>query len=162
MRKGKDSFLVAMAVAVLYFLIGLGLGYSYRRNASQEPIVERVDTLVVRDTVRVTEAKEITRTVLDSVLVPVTDTVRMRDTLYIYMEREQVVWTDSLSRIYASGIEPSIDSVFHFTSKVVEMHYVPVKVRSRWGVGVQVGYGIGKDGLSPYVGAGVSYNLLSW
>lgn len=31
--------------------------------------------------------------------------------------------------------------------------------RKPWGVGVMAGYGAGKDGLSPFVGVGLSYNL---
>ena len=129
-----------------------------------EPPTPMVDTLVIRDTFVVTEPKYVTRRVVDSVLVPVHDTTKIRDTLYAYLGREQVTWEDSLARVYASGVNPQVDSVIHFTQEMVITKEIPViqVKKTRWGIGVQAGAGVGKDGLTPYVGVGVSYNLLSW
>ena len=134
------------------------------RNAPGEPQTIKVDTLVIHDTIKVTEPVSVTKTVVDSVLVPVTDTIRLRDTLYVFMEREQVRWEDSLAVVYASGIDPQVDSVIHFTRDQIIIKEIPViKVKkSRWGIGVQAGATAGKDGVIPYVGVGVSYNILSW
>ena len=98
---------------------------------------------------------------------PVVDTLRVTDTLYVYLDREQVVWQDSLSRVYASGILPQIDSVRHFVKEIVVNREVsvPYKIKSRWGLGVQAGYGAYYDGkirTAPYIGVGISYNILSW
>ena len=99
---------------------------------------------------------------------PVTDTLWKHDTLYVYLEREQIQWQDSLCRVYASGINPQVDSVTHFVQETIITREisVPVKVKSRWGLGIQVGYGAGVNGkqvcLTPYVGVGISYNILSW
>ncbi len=129
-----------------------------------EPPTPRVDTLVIRDTFVVTEPKYVTRRVVDSILVPVHDTTKIRDTLYAYLGREQVTWEDSLARVYASGVNPQVDSVIHFTQEMVITKEIPVihVKKTRWGIGVQAGAGVGKDGLTPYVGVGVSYNILSW
>ena len=134
------------------------------RNAPGEPQTIKVDTLVIHDTIKVTEPVSVTKTVVDSVLVPVTDTIRLRDTLYVFMEREQVRWEDSLAVVYASGIDPQVDSVIHFTRDQIIIKEIPViKVKkSRWGIGVQAGATAGKDGVIPYVGVGVSYNILTW
>ena len=80
------------------------------------------------------------------------------------MEREQVRWEDSLAVVYASGIDPQVDSVIHFTRDQIIIKEIPViKVKkSRWGLGVQAGATAGKDGVIPYVGVGVSYNILTW
>ena len=134
------------------------------RNAPGEPQTIKVDTLVIHDTIKVTEPVSVTKTVVDSVLVPVTDTIRLRDTLYVFMEREQVRWEDSLAVVYASGIDPQVDSVIHFTRDQIiikEISVIKVK-KTRWGLGVQAGATAGKDGVIPYVGVGVSYNILSW
>ena len=53
---------------------------------------ERVDTLVIRDTIKVTEAISMTKRVVDSIPYPVTDTLRLRDTIYVFLEREQIRW----------------------------------------------------------------------
>jgi hypothetical protein len=123
-----------------------------------------VDTLFIRDTIKVTEPKFITKRVVDSIPYPVGDTIRMRDTLFMILEREQIRWEDSLAVVYASGIHPQVDSVIHFTQTQIITKEIPViqVKRTRWGIGVQGGYGIGKDGLTPWVGVGVSYNLVSW
>ena len=42
-----------------------------------------------------------------------------------------------------------------------EIPVIQVK-KTRWGLGIQAGYGASKDGLTPYIGVGVSYNVLSW
>lgn len=157
----KDALIasaVVLLVAVSAFLFGRITG----RNGREGTITERVDTLVIRDTVVSKEPIYVTRRIVDSVLVPVTDTMRVTDTLYVILEREQVMWEDSLARVYASGIRPQVDSVIHFREQVVITREIPVKVASRWGIGFQAGVGAGKAGLTPYVGVGVSYNLLSW
>ena len=39
---------------------------------------------------------------------------------------------------------------------------IPVKANPRWGIGIHGGVGAGKGGITPYVGVGVQYNILSW
>lgn len=128
---------------------------------------EKVDTLIVCDTITQYEPiyKEILK--VEKVLVPVVDTLRVIDTLYVYLEREQVVWQDSLSRVYASGILPQIDSVQHYITERIVTKEVTIHVKKpcRWGVGVHAGYGVqlgDQVRTAPYIGVGVSYNILSW
>lgn len=147
---------------VLASALGFLLGCRCHRNDPGEPPSIKVDTLFVRDTFVVTEPKYVTRRVVDSVPFPVTDTIRMMDTLYVLLERQQVTWEDSLARVYASGIDPHVDSVIHFRKDMVITRDIPVTIKTRWGIGIQAGFGAGKDGLTPYVGVGVSYNILSW
>ena len=159
----EKNILIGMGIVVA-ILIGFLVGHRSGRNDPGETLKTRVDTLVIRDTIRVTEPKYITRRVIDSIPYPVTDTIRLRDTLYLLLERQQVTWEDSLARVYASGVNPHVDSVIHFTRDLIITKEIPViqVKKSRWGVGVQAGVGAGKDGLTPYLGVGVSYNLLSW
>lgn len=161
MIRFNKTILVCVAIAAL---MGFLVGSRCTRISPGEPPKPKVDTLVIRDTFTVTEPKYITRRVVDSVPYPVTDTIRMRDTLFVLLEREQVTWEDSLARVYASGIDPHVDSVIHFTQEMVITKEIPViqVKKTRWGIGVQAGAGVGKDGLTPYVGVGVSYNILSW
>lgn len=149
-------------LVVLLVAVGFLVGRRCARNAPGEPPEIRVDTLVIRDTIKVTEPVSVTTRVVDSIPYPVTDTIRLRDTLYVILEREQVRWEDSLAVVYASGIRPQVDSVIHFSQERIITREIPVKVRSRWGVGVQAGMGVDRSGLTPYVGVGVTYNLLSW
>ena len=165
--KGWQYILTGVGIAVAV-LIGFLIGQKHPQKSPVEPIKEKVDTLLIFDTITLTKPVFVEKIQLDSVYMPVTDTLWKHDTLYVYLEREQIQWQDSLCRVYASGINPQVDSVTHFVQETIvnrEMS-VPVKVKSRWGLGIQVGYGAGINGkqmyLIPYVGVGISYNILSW
>lgn len=147
---------------VLASALGFILGCRCHKQGQGGPPGIKVDTLFIRDTTKVTEPRFVTRRVVDSIPYPVTDTIRMRDTLYVILERQQVTWEDSLARVYASGINPHVDSVIHFRKDMVITRDIPVTIKTRWGVGIQAGVGAGKEGLTPYVGVGVTYNILSW
>lgn len=155
--------MIGMGIVVA-ILIGFLVGRRCPRNAPGETPTPKVDTLFIRDTFKVTEPKYITRRVVDSIPYPVTDTIRKRDTLYVLLERQQVTWEDSLARVYASGVNPQVDSVIHFTQDLIITKEIPViqVKKTRWGIGIQAGATADKDGVLPYVGVGISYNILSW
>lgn len=165
--KGWQYILTGVGIAVAV-LIGFLIGQKHPQKLPVEPIKEKVDTLLIFDTITLTKPVFVEKIQLDSVYMPVTDTLWKHDTLYVYLEREQIQWQDSLCRVYASGINPQVDSVTHFVQETIINREisVPVKVKSRWGLGIQVGYGAGVNGkqvyLTPYVGVGISYNILSW
>lgn len=165
--KGWQYILTGVGIAVAV-LIGFLIGQKHPQKSPVEPIKEKVDTLLIFDTITLTKPVFVEKIQLDSVYMPVTDTLWKHDTLYVYLEREQIQWQDSLCRVYASGINPQVDSVTHFVQETIITREipVPVKVKSRWGLGIQVGYGAGINGkqvyLTPYVGVGISYNILSW
>ena len=165
--KGWQYILTGVGIAVAV-LIGFLIGQKHPQKSPVEPIKEKVDTLLIFDTITLTKPVFVEKIQLDSVYMPVTDTLWKHDTLYVYLEREQIQWQDSLCRVYASGINPQVDSVTHFVQETIINREisVPVKVKSRWGLGIQVGYGAGINGkqvyMTPYVGVGISYNILSW
>ena len=165
--KGWQYILAGVGIAVAV-LIGFLIGQQHPQKSPVEPIKEKVDTLLIFDTITLTKPVFVEKIQLDSVYMPVTDTLWKHDTLFVYLEREQIQWQDSLCRVYASGINPQVDSVTHFVQETIITREisVPVKVKSRWGLGIQVGYGAGINGkqvyLTPYVGVGISYNILSW
>ena len=149
---------------ILLVLIGILIGQKHRQKQPLDPTETKVDTLVIRDTIMQNKPIFVDKIKVDSVLIPVKDTIVIRDSVYIYMDREKITWRDSLCEVYASGIMPQVDSVRHFTEyKYITIEtQVPVKVKSHWGLGINAGYGYGRGGLTPYVGVGISYNLLSW
>lgn len=157
------SIVAFLGIMLCSFLIGYGCG----QNQPTINEVEKVDTLFVCDTITQYEPILEERVVLEKIFVPVTDTLWKHDTLFVYLEKEQVVWQDSLSRVYASGIMPQIDSVQHFISERIVTRELTkvVKKPCKWGIGIHAGYGIqlGEQlRTAPYVGVGVSYNILSW
>lgn len=159
--------LIVVAIVILSLLLSYLIGRRNGFNSAERALGESVDTIYVHDTF--TQYKPILeeRVVLQKVFVPVVDTLWKHDTLYVSLDHEQIVWQDSLSKVYASGILPQIDSVQHFVSERVvtkELTKV-VKKPCRWGVGVQAGYGIqlGEQiKTAPYIGIGISYNIIRW
>lgn len=152
------------------FWCGLQTGRKHPKFGNSGGFPAKVDTLVIYDTTTIEKPVFVEKRVVESVPYPVP--VYVRDTLWrtdtLWLVREQVQWEDEHCRVYASGISPQVDSVTHFlTERVVTKEIpVPVKERSRWGVGVQVGYGLTLQNRqvmgAPYVGIGVTYNLFSW
>ena len=156
--------------AILLAIGGFTLiGYKYGFNSAVRGETESVDTTYVHDTIIQYEPILEERVVYkrEYVPVPVTDTLWKHDTLYVSLDHEQVVWKDSLSRVYASGILPQIDSVQHYITERIVTKEVTIHVKKpcRWGVGVHAGYGVqlgDQVRTAPYIGVGVSYNILSW
>ena len=159
-----DKVMTFLCVILLPFFIGILIGQKHPQKLPVEPIKIKVDTLFIHDTTMSYRPIYVDRVKLDSVLVPVLDTMMIHDTTFVYLDREKITWRDSLCEVYASGIMPQVDSVRHFR----EYRYVtietaiPVKQKSHWGLGINAGYGVVQGSLTPYIGIGVSYNILSW
>ena len=158
-----EKVMTILCVILLVVDIGV-LWQNHQQKTPVEPPEIKVDTLIVRDTIMQYKPIFTDKIKVDSVLIPVKDTIVIRDSVYIYMDREKITWRDSLCEVYASGIMTSVDSVRHFTEyKYITIETaIPVKEKSHWGLGINAGYGVGQGGLTPYIGIGVSYNILSW
>ena len=151
---------VIVIAIISSFLYGRKVG----RNGQEVTIETKVDTLFIRDTIVQYEPVSVTKTVVRKDTVAVTDTLTLRDTLFVFLEREQIRWEDSLAVVYASGVNPQVDSVIHYTNdRIITIETVKtIKEKARWGLGIQAGAGLSSQGLVPYVGLGVNYNILSW
>lgn len=162
----KKVYEIILLVGVAFLLIYLGavIGASVVQKCPTIETKVKVDTLVVLDTIRVSEPVYVTQKVVDRIVVPVTDTIVKNDTTFVYLPRTQRKYMSPYYDAWVSGYNPTLDSIkiFQKTKYVTkEIPYI-VKQKRHWGIGVQVGYGAGKEGLSPYVGVGLHYNLLSW
>ena len=141
---------------VILLLIGLAVsffvGYWTRGTCVKNEQVE-CDTVIVIDTIR------------DSVPVPARDTliryeklagdtIIRNDTIYVPIVQKEYV-TDNY-HAWISGYKPSIDSIVVYPKTVYVTKTVPAR---RWGLGVSTGYGVGRSGLSPYIGVGIYYRI---
>lgn len=151
--------LALVAVFSLGFVLGKG-----RRKAPETVIKTQTDTLYLRDTITVAKPVWLTKTVIARDTFRLADTVRLHDTTFVVLDRERVEWRDSLCTVWASGVRPSVDSVRHYITErdVIISERVTHTKKTRLGLGVQAGYGVSDKGLTPYVGVGLSYNLLAW
>lgn len=123
-----------------------------------------VDTPIPRDSVVVRYA---------AVKVPVYDTIRTHyaDTLFsdsstVILPVTQKVYKDSTYEAWVSGYMPALDSIRIFQPTTTITNTITnTKIRYKqkhWGFGVQAGIGITPGKIEPYIGIGISYNILSW
>ena len=164
MTIGK-KILVAALLAALLLLSGYLLGRRTARTPEPECIVQ-VDTLRIKDTVLIDKPVPVEVRVVDTVLVAVTDTLRLSDTVYLRIPRETKQYEDSLFRAQVSGYRPSLDWIEVYPQTVYLTKVVKTQDVRRWGIGLQAGYGAyaagGQVRLAPYLGVGISYDILRW
>lgn len=155
------------------FFLGLILGWSFGSDygrhiggAVYTDTVTVVDSIpyyypVPRDSA-VVRYEKVRLMVADTARVTITDTVRVADSVEVVVPITQRVYSDSLYRAYVSGYRPQLDSIFVYP----RTNYITTTVKEkpkRWGIGLQAGYGYSPgNGMSPYFGIGVSYNLYSF
>lgn len=155
----------ALALAVILLLSGYLLG----RRACHVPAPEKIvqtDTLRIRDTLFVERPVPVEVRVVDTMLVAVTDTVTVGDTVYLSLPHETKVYGDSTYTAQVSGYRPSLDWIEVYPQTVYLTKIVKTQDVKRWGIGVQAGYGAYASGgqvrLAPYLGVGISYDILGW
>ena len=162
----KTKNIIILSACLL--IAGIVAGWFARKGVTElhglETVVE-LDTLVIRDTVRERYPVYVERTVTDTMLVALTDTVTVSDTVYVRLPREQKRYVDTNYAAWVSGYRPSLDSieVYPVTRYVTKEIILPTPAK-RWGIGIQAGYGVGLNGGKvtgvPYIGIGISYDLI--
>jgi hypothetical protein len=92
------------------------------------------------------------------------DTIHDTTEKLVFLPREYMVYKDSTYRAVVSGVQPRLDSLEIYRPTITQTitKTVVQKKKTRWGIGLQAGYGFDGKKLRPYVGAGVQYNLISW
>lgn len=150
--------LAAVATIAASFLFGQRMG----ETRTLRDIKPQIDTIYHTDTLTYPKPLYFDRWIADTMLVAMTDTIRVNDTVYVQLPREVKIYEDSTYRAVVSGYRATLDtiSVYQCTTTVREVQQI--RKACHWGLGVTAGYGICKNGLSPYVGVGISYNLLNW
>ena len=162
------NYMIAGAVAVVLLLGAFWVGRKVG-EADPQTIIERDTVEVVRvDTFRVERPVYVERRVVDTLLVPVRDTISRADTVWMPLPLERVVYRDTAYLAVVSGYRPRLDAIEVYQREVVRTvtERVEVPVSRRWGLGITAGYGAAAVGgsvqLAPFVGVGVSYNIVCW
>lgn len=129
-------------------------------------VKEKVVEVIKYDTIRVEKPVFYETRVVDTMVVRVTEFEVVHDTAFVQLPREEVEYRDSSYRAVVSGFRPRLEELdIYQKERVVTIQtekVVTVPDRRRWGVGVQAGYGITPAGFQPYMGVGVSFDLVSW
>ena len=138
-------------------------GWVSCHRTTDKEIITITDTLVLTDTIIKMQPKPYKVIIIDTIYLPQQPQQPQQpqiDTLI----RQEVTYKDSTYMAVVGGIEPYLKSIeiYPKTIYVNNNTTTTIKVRSRFGLGVQAGYGYSRNGLQPYVGVGVQYNLIQW
>lgn len=152
--KGWHVMLV-LALCFLCFMSG-----RYTNRAGGE-LVGKTDTLIQHDTIRDSIPYPVYETVIQTVpeLFPVYITLEgdtVREPILVPIPIVQKEYLTDNYHVWVSGHNPSLDSIDIFSKTMYITKRQPAR---RWGLGIIAGYGIGKHGLSPYVGIGGFYRI---
>nr|DAS79850.1 MAG TPA: hypothetical protein [Caudoviricetes sp.] len=120
----------------------------------------KTDTFIRVDTIRDSIPYPVYETVIQTVpeLFPVYITLggdTIREPVYIPVPITQKEYRTEDYRLSISGYKPNLDyiEIYRKTEQITKV------VDRRFGIGITAGYGIGRSGLSPYVGIGGFYKI---
>lgn len=169
-----------LAKAVIYALVGVILClnvYQCHRSGQTPTLGVYTDTLTVYDTIMyykpIPRDSVVIRYITEKLPVSVPNTAESvpntrdslenlgksvpKDSVTVQIPITQKIYETGAYRAYVSGYKSSLDSLLFFQpTQVVRIREKP----KRWSVGIQAGYGISMKGFQPYIGVGVSYNLV--
>ena len=166
---------IALAMVAL-FLLGVRLG----KRQLPADVVNQRDTVTLYDTLTLTEYKDsiVYRTRIDTVWLEKigntdfspadsasflqnqgSDSENQQIPVQVPIDYIHERYTDA--EVWYHGFRAGIDSLQVFPETKYITNTVTLRERpSRWAISVQGGYGVGKTGLTPYVGVGISYDLV--
>lgn len=182
----KEDWKIALALMLAGLLLGLIIGYLSRMShekaqATREVTV--VDTTTFVDTVSYYAPRHVSEKPLaivqrklpvhiDTIRGTVTDTIssayaktqyvdNTKDSALVEIPVTQKKYEGKDYCAYVSGYEPTLDSIFVFpqTTMIRERTYKPP---NKWHLGLQGGYGYGRNGFCPYIGVGITYSIISF
>lgn len=161
----KNNTLLIILLTLLAAIIIFFAGRWTKRPQTIEVEIVTTDTLVVHDTVRIDRPVYIAKRVVDTLKVPVKETVTIHDTTFISLPREQKEYSDTLYHAWVSGYQPELDSIV--VTQLTKYVTTTIKEPARhWHLGVSAGYGAAVHDktviLSPYVGIGITYSIFSF
>lgn len=168
-KEFEDLLKMFGLIAVFLFIIGVALfrirGLEKELDRYKNAPADTV-TVIRHDTIKIDSPVPVYKYVKEKVVVHDTTLLSETDTVIQVVElpREYLVYKDTSYRAVVSGVQPRLDSIEIYQRNAFSTitKFVEVKKPSRWGLGVQAGYGYNGRKWSPYVGAGVSFNIVSW
>lgn len=163
----KLPYLIALVIALVLAFCGGWYGGSRSSPTFNDSIVR--DTII--DTIQYRLPVPVDSLVLrtEVVKLPIYDTIVSKDidsirvdSVYVGIPIQQKEYSDSAYHAWVSGYKVSLDSINVYPKTIVETHRIREPPK-RWGLGIQVGAGYcGDKTIRPYIGVGISYNILTW
>ena len=171
-----DKIILAVLLALLVASVCFNIRQCSTDGATHQNTIRTtfVDTVpfykpVPRDSVVVRYVTEVLPVIsdtcnIDTINIPGSGNIDgdfIQDSVKVAIPISSKVYEDSTYTAYVRGYRASLDSIFVYPRREVIAITEKTKPK-RWGIGIHAGYGVGKDGLSPYVGIGVSYRLFGF
>ena len=147
--------ILILILCLLCFLAGR------HTNRVGDELVGENDTSTLCDTIRDSIPYPVYETVIQTVpeMFPVYITLEgdtVREPIFVPIPVTQKEYLTDDYHAWVSGYNPSLDSIDIFRKT---MSITKRQSSRRWGIGITAGYGIGRNGLSPYVGIGGYYRI---
>jgi hypothetical protein len=149
-------------VTTIFVIIAVILSFFAGKRYSKTEFVERIvyDT-VVHTNVTYKYIDKIKPLVISlPVIYTETDTFRTKDSVLVEVPMYKYHFEDSTFKADISGFNVKLDRISVFPKTIYNTKIENKK--TRWGIGIQVGYGITIKDIRPYFGVGIQYNILSW
>ena len=141
-----------IGLCVVVFVLGFSCGHNFKKCVSANGVIERTDTLYIRDTITVEIPKPITRYVTRI------DTLYMSDTIVVQIPIERVVYSDSMRyNLTIEGYNPQLVDMQLYTNDRVITRDITHVFKPRWAISVGTGVGYTSKGIEPYVGVVFGY-----
>ena len=176
MTSEQKGILAGLIAAAVCLAIGIWFGFEMgqKRAENKPPKIEvRIDTVTVTE-VRIDTVEKV-RTItaylpvvpdddepMDTIDYPFTpDSVAVEIPISRYVAEQ-----DSLYRVVAEGYAVDFKEIAVYPKTVTITNTVEIRKPTHWGIGIQAGYGATLNHntvqLSPYIGVGISYNIITW
>ena len=155
----KVVFWILFVIAVLLLVYKCG-----RDTAKKE--IQYKEKIVYKDSIKVVQGET---KVIEKEVIKYKDKVKdlkekAKEIKYDTICNEIVAYKDSIINTQDTIIIKK-DSIIYLDRKVIEFQDKIINIApkpKRWGIGLQGGYGANKDGLSPFVGVGISYDIFTF
>lgn len=172
-----ENFIIGMTLTAMAIVLTISL---IANIWLMDKVKAQQDGTPVTDTIRVTRydtlycempvARDSVVVRYKTVLVPAvkTDTIKdiitaaWADSVLVEIPIEQKEYRDSTYKAYISGYDVRLDSIFVYGKTEYKTIAEKKRKDKRWHIGVSAGYGANKQGLSPFVGVGVTYSIFSF
>lgn len=162
MKTIKNIIVAALLLAGAW-LIGYIIG---RNHLPDAVIMGQTDTLEVRDTITIEKPVPVDTSKKEVVYVPVHDTTRVHDTLYVGIYKESKTYRGEDYMAVVSGYQPSLDMIEVYPKTVViSKTETTTQKPSSWRYAVDIGLDyratVGRQYFAPNIGAEFGYKRFS-
>ena len=149
------------AILILVCLVAsFTAGYHIRGDVAGDSI-SNTDTVTLVDTIHDSIPYPVYETLVQAIHEPfpvyiTLDGDTVKEPVYVPVPITSKEYKTNDYRLFISGYKPNLDYIEVYR----KTEYITKTISPRrWGIGAIAGYGIGKHGLSPYVGIGGFYRI---